>query len=122
MAEPALEPVDLDHLNSYTGGDKALNCEILSLFDRQCHEIIEKLAILAQGGQADDRAKNWREVVHSLKGASRGIGAFELGEIAAQAEKLSLSNHTEVSETLERLRANAASIHQFIDDLTCRST
>ncbi len=122
MAEPTLKPVDLDHLNTYTGGDKTLNCQILGLFDSQCHEIIEKLASLAEGGETDDSAKNWREVAHSLKGASRGVGAFELGEIAAQAEKISLSNHMEVLETLERLKANAACVHQFIDNLTNKST
>ncbi len=122
MAEPALNPVDLDHLNNYTGGDSALNCQILGLFDSQCHEILEKLSILAAAGQSDENAKSWREVVHSLKGASRGIGAFELGDIAAKAEKISLSNHTEILETLEKLKANAASIHQFIDALTSKSS
>ena len=87
MAEPALKPVDLDHLNKYTGGDNTLNCQILGLFDRQCHEIIEKLSHLAERDESGDNAKNWREVVHSLKGAARGIGAFELGEIAARQKK-----------------------------------
>lgn len=122
MAEPVLKPVDLDHLNIYTGGDETLNCQILGLFDSQCHEIIEKLAKLAEDEEADDSAKNWLEVVHSLKGAARGVGAFELGEIAAHAEKISLSNQAEVLETLQRLKANAAHVHQFIDNLTSKST
>jgi len=122
MAESAAKPVDIDHLNTYTGGDKTLNCQILGLFDSQCHEIIEKLSSLAEGSENDARAKNWREVLHALKGASRGIGAFGLGEIAAQAEKISLSNRGEVLETLQRLKANAAHVHQFIDNLNNKST
>ena len=122
MAEPALNPVDLDHLNIYTGGDKRLNCQILGLFDGQCREIIERLASIAAGGETVENAKNWREVVHSLKGASRGVGAFKLGDIAAETEKMSLGDPMEVLEAVERLKANAASVHHFIDDLISKSS
>lgn len=121
MVAPALKPVDVDHLNGYTGGDRALNRQILGSFDSQCCEIIEKLADIAQGSETEGAAKNWREVAHSLKGASRGVGAFELGDIAAQAEKISLSNHREALEAVQRLKASAAQVHQFIDDLAKES-
>ncbi len=117
MVAPASRPVDLDHLNSYTGGDPSLNHQILGLFAGQCHEIIERMADLAEKGEAESAAKNWREVAHSLKGASRGVGAFQLGEVAAQAEKITLSNHGEALEALQQLKASAAQVHQFIDDL-----
>lgn len=118
MADPAAEPIDLDHLNGYTGGDGVLNRQILGLFDGQCLEIIEKLAELAGRGETEAAAKNWREVAHSLKGAARGIGAFGLGEVAAQVEKTSLANHSQVLEALQRLKVEAAQVHRFIDDLT----
>ena len=121
MAEPAPKPVDLDHLNGYTGGDGSLNRQILGLFDSQCHEIIEKLADFAESGETEAEAKNWRDVAHSLKGASRGIGAFELGEIAAQVEKINLSDHGQVLEALQQLKTKAAQVHQFIDDLAKES-
>jgi len=69
-----------------------------------------------------ETAKNWREIVHSLKGAARGVGAFKLGEIAAEAEKMRLSDNMEVLETVERLKTNAATVHQFIDDLISKSS
>ena len=121
MAAPAPKPIDLDHLNTYTGGDRKLNCQILDLFDGQCREIIEKLSSLADGGQAPDCASNWHEIVHSLKGAARGVGAFKIGDIAAEAEKVKLSDRTEVLEVVERLKVNAALVHQFIDDLDSQS-
>jgi HPt (histidine-containing phosphotransfer) domain-containing protein len=122
MAEPMAKPIDLDHLNIYTGGDGTLNCQILGLFDGQCREIIEKLSNLAAGEETAETAKNWREIVHSLKGAARGVGAFKLGEIAAEAEKMRLSDNMEVLETVERLKTNAATVHQFIDDLISKSS
>jgi HPt (histidine-containing phosphotransfer) domain-containing protein len=122
MAEPMAKPIDLDHLNVYTGGDSTLNCQILGLFDGQCHEIIKKLSSLAAGEETAETAKNWREIIHSLMGAARGVGAFKLGEIAAEAEKMRLSDNMEVLETVERLKANAATVHQFIDDLISKSS
>jgi len=33
MAQPATAVIDLDHLARYTGGDKAINAEVMRLFD-----------------------------------------------------------------------------------------
>ncbi|MBV9905684.1 MAG: Hpt domain-containing protein, partial [Alphaproteobacteria bacterium] len=71
--------VDLEHLARYTGGDRAINAEILRLFDGQATELVARLnSILA----ARD-AKSWKEVTHTLKGAARGIGAFPMADAAA---------------------------------------
>ncbi len=66
--------IDLEHLARYTGGDRALNAEILRLFDGQVTEMVGQLhAILA----ARD-LKRWKEVTHTIKGAARGVGAFAM--------------------------------------------
>src|SRR6266567_1292542 len=77
------QPIDIDHLNRYTSGDCVLNEDILRLFDIQCREMMDRLEALATG-QSD--AKSWFETTHTLKGAARGIGAFALGNAAAEAE------------------------------------
>jgi HPt (histidine-containing phosphotransfer) domain-containing protein len=76
-------PVDLSHLNRYTGGNVALNREILALFSSQAEELFARLRKASQ----DDDAKSWREQAHAIKGGARGIGAFGLGELAATLEK-----------------------------------
>ena len=76
------KPVDLSHLARYTGGDKALNAEILRLFDGQVSEMVGQLLGVLE--QRD--AKRWREVTHTIKGAARGVGAFAMGDAAAAAE------------------------------------
>src|SRR2546430_10253597 len=78
------QPVNIEHLDRYTGGDCALNKEILRLFDTQCRELMGKLEFLASG---DSDARSWRDATHTLKGAARGVGAFQLGNAAAEAEK-----------------------------------
>src|SRR5258706_13016952 len=78
------QPVDIEHLDRYTGGDCALNEEILQLFDTQCRELMVKLETLGTG---ESDAKAWREAAHTLKDAALGSGAFALGNAAAEAEK-----------------------------------
>lgn len=103
--------VDLDHLNRYTGGDRALNEEILQLFDAQCLEMTAKLELLAQSEGPGSKA--WRELTHTLKGAARGVGAFPVADVAATAEKLS-PDPVAVLETIERLKARSAATHLYI--------
>ena len=106
------QPVDLEHLDRYTGGNRALNEEIFRLFETQCREIMAELEALAEAGPDE---KSWRQITHTLKGAARGIGAFSLGEAAAEAEK---AGHEKTSSlaALERLKTTSAAVHLFIDE------
>ena len=105
------EPVDIEHLNRYTGGDGVLNGEILQLFATQCREMMDRLESLASG-EAD--AKSWRETTHTLKGAARGIGAFALGNAAAEAEKTG-GERIAALPALEQLKTNSAAVHLFLE-------
>lgn len=82
MSDLAELPVDLAHLNKYTGGDLSLNSEVFRLFSRHCSEMLRLLETLLD---APER-KAWRQAAHSLKGAALGIGAFDLAEAASAVE------------------------------------
>lgn len=73
--------LDLDHLDRYVAGDPVLRDEILGIFEGQADMWLRTL-----DPKADDQA--WRDAAHSLKGASRGVGAWDVGHICEQAEKL----------------------------------
>lgn len=105
------QPVDIEHLDRYTGGDCALDEEILRLFDTHCRELMGKLESLATG---EPDAKSWREATHTLKGAARGIGAFALGNAAAEAEKTGGEKQSAIA-ALERLKSTSAAVHLFIE-------
>jgi HPt (histidine-containing phosphotransfer) domain-containing protein len=105
------QSVDIEHLNTYTGGDYALNEEILCLFATQCREMIGTLESLATG-EAD--AKSWRETTHMLKGAARGIGAFALGNAAAQAEKAGGESQGAII-AVAQLKSTSAAVYLFIE-------
>jgi HPt (histidine-containing phosphotransfer) domain-containing protein len=106
------QPVDLDHLDRYTGGDRAINREILLLFETQCREMIAKLEHLSSG---ENDAKSWHHIAHTLKGAARGIGAFALGDAAAEAEKTGSEKDATLA-ALQRLKHTSAAVHVFIAD------
>ena len=105
------QPVDIEHLNRYTGGDGVLNKEILQLFATQCREMMDRLESVASG-QAD--AKSWRETTHTLKGAARGIGAFALGNAAAEAETAG-SERSAMLPALGQMKATSAAVYLFIE-------
>lgn len=74
--------IDLEHLDAYTAGDEALMDEVFSLFREQVEIWIKLLTPDAPGG-------SFRDAAHTLKGSARGIGAWKLAEVCAEAEKLS---------------------------------
>ena len=109
MAEAAL--IDLSHLNLYVGGDIGLRDEILTIFEENSARWIAALDPSAPDDQ-------WRLAAHTLKGAARGVGAWTVGEVCADAEKLigdpqKRADRTDVlvklrtilSETMDELRA-----------------
>lgn len=91
--------IDLDHLDRYVGGDRSLRDEILGIFEEQAEMWVRTL-----DPRAEDSA--WKDAAHALKGASRGVGAWAIGEICAEAETLIGPDRSEEErlETLASLR------------------
>jgi HPt (histidine-containing phosphotransfer) domain-containing protein len=102
--------IDLDHLARYTGGEKALNAEILKLFDGQVSEMVGQL----RGVIAARDARRWKEITHTIKGAARGVGAFAFGEAAAAAEPVDPANGERATQAILRLSDEAMAVHDFI--------
>ncbi len=104
------QPIDLEHLARYTGGEKALNAEILRLFDSQVTDMVDQLnAVLAVRD-----VKRWREITHTIKGAARGVGAFGMGEAAAAAEPVDPVNAEKARAVIAALQTEAQIVRGFI--------
>ncbi len=109
---PSARPVDLEHLSRYTGGDIALNAEVLGLFADQSAELIGKLHAVIQMRDS----KGWKEITHSLKGAARGIGAFAFADAAADAEPVEPSpDNAGAINALQAMKREAETVQLFID-------
>ena len=97
------KPVDLVHLSIQTMGDRKLERQVLEIFLSQSRNYLS-----AFHDAADDDAR--MRAAHSLKGAARGIGAWELAEIASLAEE-------EGGPAYPRLRAETERVCAYIADL-----
>ncbi len=71
--------IDMKHLSLYVGEDHALRDEILSIYEDQLNQWVDTL-------HADMPDDDWEHGVHALKGASRGVGAWEIGDLCEEAE------------------------------------
>ena len=69
--------VDFSVLDRVTGGDDGVAEEVLGLFVQQAGMWSPML---------DTRIEGWRDAVHTIRGASAGIGAGPLAEACAAAE------------------------------------
>ena len=73
--------IDLAHLDMYVSGDTALLAEILTIFEEQADLWVSRLEPLLPD-------EPWRNAAHALKGASRGVGAWAIGDLCEHAESL----------------------------------
>lgn len=74
MSEQA---VDFEYLESYAAGDLQVVSEVLGLFRMQAEGWRAALANPGEG---------WRDLVHTIKGSARGIGATALADLCERAE------------------------------------
>jgi HPt (histidine-containing phosphotransfer) domain-containing protein len=80
---PAGRPIDLDHLSRMTLGDRALERDVLSLFDRQMAMLMERIETASPPVAA--------AAAHTLLGSAKGVGAFALAKAAAELEQAAMS-------------------------------
>ncbi|NWG71400.1 MAG: Hpt domain-containing protein [Parvularculaceae bacterium] len=73
--------IDMAHLDLYVCGDRALLEEILTIFEEQAAMWVARL----EPALPDEP---WRNAAHALKGASRGVGAWAIGDLCEHAESL----------------------------------
>lgn len=79
-APPA--PVELSHLHSFTEGDEAFERELASLYLDTADAYLAQMRVACGQGGA------WDAAAHALKGASANIGARQVAQLAAAAEKV----------------------------------
>jgi HPt (histidine-containing phosphotransfer) domain-containing protein len=70
-------PLDFDHLERMTLGEKALEREVLEMFLAQSCRLLDALAA---------RPAETGALAHTLKGSARAIGAFNVADRAAALE------------------------------------
>jgi hypothetical protein len=74
--DEAPAPLDVQHLDHNTFGDKGLKAEIISLFAVQLEQSRPRIADAAT---PDD----WHFIMHTLKGAAAAVGALDIARLAS---------------------------------------
>lgn len=74
---------DVERLEAYAAGDRAVVAEVLSLFREQA-ELWMRL--LRDCGSGPDASKGFTDAAHTLKGAARGLFAEGLAQACDAAE------------------------------------
>jgi HPt (histidine-containing phosphotransfer) domain-containing protein len=69
--------VDFAYLEGFAAGDFQVIDEVLALFREQAALWTPML---------DPSHEGWRDAVHTVKGAARGVGAFALGDTCERCE------------------------------------
>jgi len=103
---PDDRPIDLVHLARMTLGERSLEREVLSLFDRQSTLLLARMRSAAPGGMLT--------LAHTLKGSARGIGAWR---VARAAEALEVADAAGIGAALAALDAATNEARALIAEL-----
>jgi HPt (histidine-containing phosphotransfer) domain-containing protein len=99
--------IDVAHLARMTFGEKALQAEILALFDRQAEMLVARMR------QASPQAA--AAFAHTLGGSARGVGAWR---VAAAAEQVELAGDAgAITGAVQRLEAAIGEARAVIGEL-----
>jgi len=108
----AAPAIDLVHLACQTQGDRALESELLELFQRQCERIIARLQIPAVARAAGED----EDLAHTLRGSALAVGAKRVAR-AAEAYELSARRGAPDAALLVELTAAASEARAAISIL-----
>ena len=96
--------VEFAYLESFASGDSQVVDEVLALFREQS---------VIWGAMLSPDHEGWQDAVHTLKGAARGVGAFQLGNACEACEAAGPSGLTAVRDALDAaLHDIAAYVHE----------
>jgi hypothetical protein len=91
--------VDFGYLEDFAAGDEAVVDEVLALFREQSAIWSAMLTASNQG---------WGDAVHTIKGAARGVGAFQLGDACQACEAAGPAALDQVRDALDAALADVA--------------
>ena len=77
--QPKAATIDRSHLARMTFGDRALEREVLQLFNRQAELLLARMR--------DGEASTVSTLAHTLKGSAASIGAANVAQAAATVEE-----------------------------------
>jgi HPt (histidine-containing phosphotransfer) domain-containing protein len=106
---PMERPIDLEHLSRMTLGERALEREVLQLFERQAGMLLPRMQ--------QSCPANIAAAAHTLMGSARGIGAWSVARAAERVEAVAASEGPGVGDAVRALAACVDEARSVITDL-----
>jgi HPt (histidine-containing phosphotransfer) domain-containing protein len=107
---PSAPAVDLAHLSRMTLGERALEREVLDLFDRQADMLLARMA--------SEEPRMVAALAHTLAGSASGIGAWKVAETAAAVERAAVEpGAIALTGVIDQLVAAVAEVHAAIGEI-----
>lgn len=104
-------PIDLDHLNAFTDGDKDEEKELLELFFEQTAIGMQAL----EESYTQNDQEEWRKAAHKLKGSAANLGAHPLSLACSNAEQRFEEDMSEKSLMLENIKTKIVELQKFLE-------
>lgn len=110
--EKAEDPVDMEHLNTYTDGDPEEEKELVEFFMETVVGLIEGLedAIKSNDNEL------WRTTSHTFKGASGNLGATRLYQICSDSEQNYEVPNKEKEKFIEDIKHELELVKKFLEN------
>ena len=102
-------PIDLVHLSRMTFGDRGLEREVLTLFDRQAGILLARMEAAVPAAVPT--------LAHTLNGSARGIGAWRVARAAEALELACRTDEDDFEAALKSLRAATEEARAVIAEL-----
>ena len=112
--ERPARPIDLVHLAKQCLGDEQLEYEILRLFDTTIKSYFSRLKLASS---ADELTFN----LHAIKGASAGVGAWTIADLAKAAERELQAGRPLAPERIDDLGMAVEEVHGFIERMLSKA-
>jgi HPt (histidine-containing phosphotransfer) domain-containing protein len=106
--------VDFAYLQNYAAGDLELVDEVLGLYREQA-------ALWSPLLDPAAPSEGWRDAVHTLKGASRGVGAFAVADACEAAEEEGDPSPPRLTAVHDALNAALADIAAYAHERALQS-
>jgi HPt (histidine-containing phosphotransfer) domain-containing protein len=105
-------PVDINHLETFTDGDKEVENQLFSLFLEQASISLIRL----REAVVNNDNEEWRSASHKFKGASANLGAKRLSEICHSGEIAYLQNSDTKMGILNSIQSHYNEVEIYLED------
>lgn len=102
--------LDLEHLRRYTEGDEDLERQLFGMFFPDADAHLQTMA----SAETDEI---WHRSAHGMKGAARGLGAWEVADLAEGAEAMVGDATDGRAAHLDRMRAALDRLRAVVEDV-----